>query len=189
MAIRFCARSHIASAGFYKSIQTALSEPQKINERKYFCTVSGGAVFFPQFGKDYLVLHKYAEAALSFAKQRGKNKNVLFSKELYNRWLRSLTAHEDIRRSVEDDCRGFSLCFQPQVHAVDQRIIGAEALLRWQNSKGRMVDRRYGGAYMPRLAKACSRLSHEHKLVVCAAARPVLQGCCQIMRRALWRRS
>lgn len=123
----------------YKSIQTALSEPQKINDRKYFCTVSGGAVFFPQFGKDYLVLHKYAEAALSFAKQSGKNKNVLFSKELYNRWLRSLTAHEDIRRSVEDDCRGFSLCFQPQVHAVDQRIIGAEALLRWQNSKGRMV--------------------------------------------------
>ena len=123
----------------YKSIQTALSEPQKINDRKYFCTVSGGTVFFPQFGKDYLVLHKYAEAALSFAKQSGKNKNVLFSKELYNRWLRSLTAHEDIRRSVEDDCRGFSLCFQPQVHAVDQRIIGAEALLRWQNSKGRMV--------------------------------------------------
>ncbi|MGP1574453.1 bifunctional diguanylate cyclase/phosphodiesterase [Selenomonas sp.] len=123
----------------YKSIQTALSEPQKINDRKCFCTVSGGAVFFPQFGKDYLVLHKYAEAALSFAKQSGKNKNVLFSKELYNRWLRSLTAHEDIRRSVEDDCRGFSLCFQPQVHAVDQRIIGAEALLRWQNSKGRMV--------------------------------------------------
>ena len=114
-------------------------EPQQINDHKYFCTVSGGTVFFPQFGKDYLVLHKYAEAALTLAKQGGKNKNCIFSKELYNRWLRSLTAREDIRCSVEDGCRGFSLCFQPQVGADSRRIIGAEALLRWQNSKGRMV--------------------------------------------------
>ncbi len=123
----------------YRSIQTALLEPQPIQDRQYFCTMSGGTVFFPQFGKEYLVLHKYAEAALTFAKQSGKNKNCIFSKELYNRWLRSLTAREDIRRSVEDGCRGFSLCFQPQVGADSQRIIGAEALLRWQNSKGRMV--------------------------------------------------
>ena len=115
----------------YRSIQTALLEPQPIQDRQYFCTMSGGTVFFPQFGKEYLVLHKYAESALTFAKQS--------SKELYNRWLRSLTAREDIRRSVEDGCRGFSLCFQPQVGADSQRIIGAEALLRWQNSKGRMV--------------------------------------------------
>ena len=123
----------------YRSIQTALLEPQPIQDRQYFCTMSGGTVFFPQFGKEYLVLHKYAEAALTFAKQSGKNKNCIFSKEVYNRWLRSLTAREDIRRSVEDGCRGFSLCFQPQVGADSQRIIGAEALLRWQNSKGRMV--------------------------------------------------
>ena len=123
----------------YRSIQTALLEPQRINDHKYFCTVSGGTVFFPQFGKDYLVLHKYAEAALTLAKESGKNKNIFFSKELYNRWLRSLTAREDIQKSVEDGCRGFSLCFQPQVGADHQRIIGAEALLRWQNSKGRMV--------------------------------------------------
>ena len=123
----------------YRSIQTALLEPQPIQDRQYFCTMSGGTVFFPQFGKEYLVLHKYAESALTFAKQSGKNKNCIFSKELYNRWLRSLTAREDIRRSVEDGCRGFSLCFQPQVGADSQRIIGAEALLRWQNSKGRMV--------------------------------------------------
>ena len=123
----------------YRSIQTALLEPQPIQDRQYFCTMSGGTVFVPQFGKEYLVLHKYAESALTFAKQSGKNKNCIFSKELYNRWLRSLTAREDIRRSVEDGCRGFSLCFQPQVGADSQRIIGAEALLRWQNSKGRMV--------------------------------------------------
>lgn len=123
----------------YKKIQTALLKPQQINEYKYFCTVSGGTVFFPQFGKDYLVLNKYAEAALAFAKQDGKNNNMTFSKELYNRWLRSLTVREKIRKSVEDGCRGFSLCFQPQVGADDHRLIGAEALLRWQNPQGRMV--------------------------------------------------
>ena len=123
----------------FVSIQTCMMRPQHIDGKLYFCTISAGTVFYPQFGKDYLVLHKYAEAALDMAKRDGKNKNVIFSKEDYNRWVRSITMLDSLRDSVEGGCKEFSLCYQPQVSADRRQLIGAEALLRWRNPKGRMV--------------------------------------------------
>ncbi|MBE6074860.1 MAG: EAL domain-containing protein [Selenomonas ruminantium] len=123
----------------FASVQSALSRPQVIDGHQYFCTASCGTVFYPTAGKDYLVLHKHAEAAMDLAKREGKNRNVLFSKEEYNRWVRSISMRDSLWESVENGCTGFSLFFQPQVSAVEQKIIGAEALLRWKNPKGRMV--------------------------------------------------
>ena len=74
------------------------------------------------------------------AKREGKNKNVIFSKEQYNRWLRSVNMREMLHDSIENNYEGFSLFYQPQVDARTQRLIGAEALLRWRSPKGRMVS-------------------------------------------------
>lgn len=123
----------------FASMQSALSRPQDIDGHQYFCTASSGTVFYPAAGKDYLVLHKHAEAAMDIAKREGKNRNVMFSKEEYNRWVRSISMRDSLWDSVENGCTGFSLFFQPQVSAVEQKLIGAEALLRWKNPKGRMV--------------------------------------------------
>ena len=123
----------------FTGIQRSLAQPQILDGHTYFCTVSGGTVFYPANGKDYLVLHKYAEAAMDIAKRDGKNRNCIFSKEEYNRWVRSISMRDNLRESVENGCTGFSLFFQPQVSAEDQCLIGAEALLRWKSPKGRMV--------------------------------------------------
>ncbi|MCH3960488.1 MAG: GGDEF and EAL domain-containing protein [Selenomonas sp.] len=126
-------------AEIFASVQSALSRPQDINGHQYFCTASCGTVFYPTAGKDYLVLHKHAEAAMDIAKREGKNRSVLFSKDQYNRWVRSISMRDSLWDSVENGCMGFSLFFQPQISAEDQKLIGAEALLRWKNPKGRMV--------------------------------------------------
>ncbi len=126
-------------AKLFASIQQCLARPQELEGHQYFCTASAGTVFYPQAGKDYLVLHKHAEAAMDLAKRDGKNRNCLFSKDQYNRWVRSIAMRDSIWDSVEKGCVGFSLFFQPQVDAATQRLIGAEALLRWQSPKGRMV--------------------------------------------------
>ena len=123
----------------FTGIQRSLSQPQVVEGRTYFCTASAGTVFYPEGGKDSLVLYKHAEAAMDIAKREGKNRNCIFSKEQYNRWVRSISMRDNLRESVENGCTGFSLFFQPQVAADDQRLIGAEALLRWKNPKGRMV--------------------------------------------------
>ncbi|MBR2215690.1 MAG: GGDEF and EAL domain-containing protein [Selenomonadaceae bacterium] len=127
-------------AGLFTAIQGSLAQPTLIGGQNFFCTVSAGTVFYPQSGKDYLVLHKHAEAAMDIAKQDGKNRNCLFSKEQYNRWVRAISLRDSLRASVEAGCAGFQLYFQPQVSARERKLIGAEALLRWQNAKGRMVS-------------------------------------------------
>ena len=126
-------------ADIFASVQSTLSRPQDINGHQYFCTASCGTVFYPTAGKDYLVLYKHAEAAMDIAKREGKNRNILFSKDQYNRWVRSISMRDSLWDSVENGCLGFSLYYQPQISAVDQKLIGAEALLRWKNPKGRMV--------------------------------------------------
>ena len=124
----------------FENVQKGFSRPHTIEGKNVFCTVSSGTVLYPQSGKDYLVLHKHAEAALDLAKKDGKNKNCVFSKENYNRWKRSLSMRDDLRLSIEQDFEGFSLFFQPQVSAKTNKIVGAEALLRWRNPRGRMVS-------------------------------------------------
>ena len=123
----------------FTGIQRNLSQPQTVDGHTYFCTASAGTVFYPEGGKDALVLYKHAEAAMDIAKREGKNRNCIFSKEQYNRWVRSISMRDNLRESVENGCTGFSLFFQPQVAASDQHLVGAEALLRWKSPKGRMV--------------------------------------------------
>ena len=40
-----------------------------------------------------------------------------------------------IRNSIANNCEGFFLCYQPIVDAVSEKIIGAEALIRWKNDE------------------------------------------------------
>ncbi len=123
----------------YENVQKALTQPFELDGHRIFLTVSAGTVLYPQAGKDYLVLQKHAEAAMDLAKRAGKNRNCLFSKEQYNRWVRSITMREELRASVEEGCSAFRLMYQPQVDARTRRLIGAEALLRWRSPRGRMV--------------------------------------------------
>ena len=124
----------------FSNIQRALLIPIVVNGRSFFCTISSGTVFYPQSGREYLVLHKHAEAAMDLAKREGKNQNIIFTKEQYNRWVRSLYMREYLRRSVENYCADFELYYQPQVATNSRRIVGAEALLRWHNPRGKMVS-------------------------------------------------
>ena len=124
----------------FTNIQRALLHPKIINGRSFFFTVSAGTVFYPEAGREYLVLNKHAEAAMSIAKREGKNRNIIFTKEQYNRWVRSLYIHDQLRKSVENGYKDFSIYFQPQISTTNRRIIAAEVLLRWQNPKGKMVS-------------------------------------------------
>ena len=124
---------------FFTDVQRSLAVPVVIDGHQCFCTMSAGTVFYPQSGKDWLNLEKHAEASLDSAKRAGKNRNVVFNKEKYNRWVRSISFRDWLADSVADNCRNFELYFQPQVNAQSKKIVGAEALLRWFNPKGKMV--------------------------------------------------
>lgn len=122
-------------SAFYEKIKADFASQQEYDGKKYFCTASAGAAFYPMDAINYLDLLKYAGYALESAKGRGKDALFFFSMEIMTHKTRELELTEMLRESVERDYRDFSLNFQPQVDAATGQINGAEALLRWTSSK------------------------------------------------------
>ncbi len=102
------------------------------------CTLSAGCVPLLTYKiPDAETLYQYAEVSLASAKRQGRDKIVFFSAEDYEKELRTLELKDELNRSVEQDFRGFSVVYQPQVCTRGFRLYGAEALLRyWSEHRG-----------------------------------------------------
>lgn len=116
----------------YVAIQKELDHQHELEGKKYHCTVSAGCVRYPDDAADGLAVVKAVGYALETSKRVGKNRLTFFKKEMLQKEIYELDLIEQLRYSVEHDFEGFELYFQPQVLAEDGKVIGAEALARWQ---------------------------------------------------------
>ena len=122
----------------FSSVQLAMREIRNAEDTIY-CTASAGAAFYPTDGDDAITLMKYAEAAMEMARRQGRDRICFFSKENYDRWRYDVSMQGLMQNSIARGCEDFFLYFQPQVDAKDGKLLGAEALLRWQDSDGSIV--------------------------------------------------
>lgn len=120
---------------FYSAVQDTFSYQQVCEDKKYYCTLSGGCVFSPEDGSGYLELIKRANYSMEYAKSKGKNRMFFFSNEILQHKERSLELTELLRESIDRGFDGFELYFQPQVFTADGKLKGAEALCRWSCEK------------------------------------------------------
>jgi EAL domain-containing protein (putative c-di-GMP-specific phosphodiesterase class I) len=94
-------------------------------------TPSIGIALIPDHGLTSADLLKRADIALYRAKDSGRNATQLFQDSMQKAASERLRMENDLRMAL---ARGeFSLCYQPQVDTRANRIIGAEALLRWEH--------------------------------------------------------
>lgn len=103
-------------------------------------TISAGCVIYPRHGDTVKELSKYASYSLQYAKEHGKNRIVFFSEEILKNKMYSLAMMWELKASINDNFRGFSLRFQPQVDTQSHKIIGVEVLLRWTNSECKAIS-------------------------------------------------
>jgi diguanylate cyclase (GGDEF)-like protein/PAS domain S-box-containing protein len=93
--------------------------------------VSIGISLYPQHGENIDILMDHADAALYQAKDQGRGCFAYFSEDLTLAARERITLESRLRRAIEQgELRVF---FQPQVDIATSRIIGAEALVRWQD--------------------------------------------------------
>ena len=93
------------------------------------CSV--GISMFPEHGTDGEILIKNADAAMYSAKESGRNNFRFFTEDMNAQGVKRLTLENGLRLALEK--RELFLVYQPQVDIVSGKIIGLEALLRWQH--------------------------------------------------------
>lgn len=76
-----------------------------------------------------------AKQTLDKSKKDGKNTISFFSKEDIVRRIADIELYEEMKESVNNDFKGFYLCYQPQVKAGNYDLYAAEALLRYESPK------------------------------------------------------
>ncbi|MEO6975756.1 MAG: EAL domain-containing protein [Gallionella sp.] len=103
----------------------------RIDQHELVVTPSIGIAMYPNDGKDFEMLSQCADVAMYRAKHDGRNNYKFFTAEMQIHSARILQLENALRSALS---RGeLSLHYQPQVSLESGRIIGAEALLRWQH--------------------------------------------------------
>ena len=109
----------------------ALSVAFVIDGMDYFIGGSIGIGVYPLDGEDVKTLVKNADAAMYHAKEQGRN-NFQFYRDTLNTTSMARMLMEGSLRNALDKGE-FFLCYQPQMDLATGRLIGAEALIRWQH--------------------------------------------------------
>lgn len=92
---------------------------------------SAGIVVSPNHGNDAQALLQFADAALYRAKDEGRGIYRYYTDELTEAARKRVECETQLRRAVENE--EFEVYYQPQVHIATGRIVGAEALVRWND--------------------------------------------------------
>jgi diguanylate cyclase (GGDEF)-like protein len=121
------------AATFAASIRHTISEPHLIEGESMQCTASIGIALHPSDGVDPDQLLKNADLAMYRAKADGGNCYWFFASDMSTRARAEAALDNALREAIEQ--KQFRLVYQPQVNTRSGRVIGAEALLRWQHPK------------------------------------------------------
>ncbi|TGB01915.1 bifunctional diguanylate cyclase/phosphodiesterase [Halobacillus salinus] len=108
----------------------SMGRPFMIGQKEYYTTVSIGVSFFPHDGTDEDAMLRYANAAMQKVKRSGKNRYELYDAQMSQEMREEMMLKQALHHAL--DKREFVLHYQPQICGRTRRIIGYEALIRWQ---------------------------------------------------------
>jgi diguanylate cyclase (GGDEF)-like protein/PAS domain S-box-containing protein len=154
-------------------IMAALCEPFHIEAHEATISASVGIAVYPEDGTGFDELLKKADTAMYHAKESGRNAFRFYTGRMNADAQERLDLHSRLRRALERD--EFVLYYQPLVDLKSGRILGGEALVRWQSPEqglvapGRFIPAaEHSGLIVPLgewvLHEACRELAHWHAI-------------------------
>lgn len=147
----------------------AISAPVPIGGRQVVLTASIGIALFPRDGDGIDTLARHAEQAMYVAKSAGRGGFRFFDDGMNQAASSKLETEADLRKALASG--ELRLYFQPQVDVALGRVVGAEALIRWQHPERGLVP---PGQFIP--------LAEESGLVLSIGEWVVRTACAQLRR-------
>ncbi|GGK67425.1 EAL domain-containing protein [Amphritea balenae] len=109
----------------------SLSAPFIVTGNELYLTVSIGITNAPQDGTDSKTLFKNADLAMYQVKEDGRNNYQFFTRQMNHLAQQKMEIETQLRKALERN--EFELHYQPQYALDDHRLVGYEALIRWQH--------------------------------------------------------
>jgi len=129
---------HAEDAGVVaERILSRIRQPRTVAGEDFHVTTSIGISVFPKDGSDADTLMRNADTAMYRAKERGRDNYQVFTPAMKSSLMETLALENDLSHALARE--ELFLVYQPVVHLPSGRIVGAEALLRWQHLKRGLV--------------------------------------------------
>jgi EAL domain-containing protein (putative c-di-GMP-specific phosphodiesterase class I) len=115
-----------------------LAAPFAVHGHELHVTASVGIAMFPLDGGDAEALVRNADSALHRAKEQGGNRYQLYAPDMNAIAFKRLVLENSLRRAIERE--ELRLHYQPLVSLQDGKVVGVEALIRWQHPELGLVS-------------------------------------------------
>jgi diguanylate cyclase (GGDEF)-like protein len=125
-------------ASYASALLTQLGRPVSLHGQEIYTTASMGIALYPHDGEDAENLLKAADSAMSRAKESGGQQYHYFTADMNTQAQQRLQIEGELRRAIENG--EFQLFYQPQVDAASHRLVGMEALIRWNHPQKGVIS-------------------------------------------------
>ena len=113
------------------SIYDMLQNSMEIDGHELYVTASIGVSVYPSDGSNSEVLIKNADAAMYHAKESGRNGFQFYAQEMTDKAIRRIQIGSSLRKAIVNE--EFVVHYQPQYDVELKKLVGFEALVRWQH--------------------------------------------------------
>jgi len=123
--------SHDILEGLIARFDQAFAKPFVLGNRKIKISASKGVTFFPGDGDNFLTLLKNADAAMYQAKAKKSGASAFYSSAIQVSLEERVETEQSLIQAVAEE--EFVLYYQPALYLDGEKVVGAEALVRWQH--------------------------------------------------------
>jgi diguanylate cyclase (GGDEF)-like protein len=115
-------------------LKNTLTKPIYIKDLKLQITFSAGISIYPNDAKNIEDLLKFADIAMYESKKQGKNRYSFITENLKKEIKEYYISVNELKEALEQEDE-LILYFQPKVSVTEKKVVGAEALIRWNHPK------------------------------------------------------
>ncbi|WP_164669215.1 sensor domain-containing protein [Virgibacillus doumboii] len=131
LILKRCTKDKDDAINLAESLIAEFEKPVKIDDYEIFISISIGISMFPENGKTSNDLIKHADSAMYVIKEKHHNNYNMFESSISENFKAMLTMESELRKALKDG--QFELHYQPQKNLRSGKIVGMEALLRWNH--------------------------------------------------------